>query len=258
MAQDREKKKPYHLSSLFQVVQKATQPFRQLTKTIQKATQPLLTFLKEFEKANPPGTPYGDMLILYLPEYSDKDKYEAARRLADRQFKRPIAPQRWGAGAFGKRFSQVINERAEAHGRSYSEELKWHVRSALFVTIQSIDDRYWGEDAFKGLRRALNEAVTKDILGPDWRRKYENLDNIPETGALGDQNEIEILLTLGAIIRDAKLNDKEGILISSQFLGVPLTKIAKELELKEGTARVALHRAREKINKINCPDLNLI
>lgn len=251
MAQDGKEKNPYHLSSLLKVVQRVTHPLEQLAKTIQRAMRPLSTLQKEFKKAHLPGTLYGDMLILYHPAYSSKDKLEAAKRLADGRFKRPIARQRWSAGTFGKRFNQVINEQARAHDRSYNEELKCHVRSALFVAIQEIDNCDWGEDSFQGLRRVLNEEVTKDILGADWRHKYENFDDIPETGALGDQSEVEILLTLGAIIRDARLNDREGMLIISQFQGIPLAKVAQGLELKEGTARVKLHRAREKIKKIN-------
>jgi RNA polymerase sigma factor (sigma-70 family) len=190
------------------------------------------------------GTVYGDLSTIFRFRSSAEEKVEPAERLIKGVLRNPIAPQRfqWIRG----RVMQELQSRATLHGTSIEEELKRSKMANLLLVIKVIGP-YGEKGSFKAVRRALNEEITRDLLGDKWRRKLERLDDIATDDQFG---EFEALRTLDGLIRAANLSQEESKLLISTYHGQSLEEIAKELGITAGAARTKLHRARKKIKRI--------
>jgi len=91
----------------------------------------------------------------------------------------PIASQRW------HEVEAELLERAEKNGRSVSAELVEAVKAAAAQVCPTSSPERSVE---ANLRQELNESVTRDFLGPDWRKtKAESLDRLEGPGPSVEQ-----------------------------------------------------------------------
>ncbi len=197
-----------------------------------------------------PGTLYGDLFTVFSSHRSENEKLEAAQRLVQSHFKRPIAPQRWYP--YQERFIAALQDEADRHDRSMEEELRDRVLASLFIAAQEIGPLS-PRRGVKKVRQELNDLVTTDLLGDDWRKDRKvSLDTaieIPEELTNLDQGELEAGLRIAAFTNAAGLSERDAELVAARCQGETLAEAARRLGIPEGTARQAYRRAKEKMIK---------
>jgi hypothetical protein len=120
------------------------------------------------------------------------------------------------------------------------------------------------------VRRRVNDLVTEDLLGPEWRRRpvedrfgleqaLTELFETPLEGEIAAQLEdpsatdafcqVEEHLEIEAMISRASLGPREAEIIAGLQSGERLTEIANRLRIKPGAATVAASRAKRKLQK---------
>lgn len=190
------------------------------------------------------------------PRYSDKQHQEAVEYLADKWFEKPIARQRWNA--FHPALRDELNARAKEFGTTWQTELKKCVVQSFLIAVDAAGGIMTPEPR-KAFLKKLNDLVTEDLLGPGWRRRHKNvgledllaegLDNVlPHLPSHG--GEVEAKLDLEAAMAKAALTEIEVEIVEFMRRGESLADVAKNLGIREGTARQRLHRARNKMSKI--------
>lgn len=84
-----------------------------------------------------PGTTLYDLLTFFRTLSSQEERYEAANRLFDAYFQKPIAHQRWISMC--NRLTIELQQRAEERkSREITDELKRSTLTGIFLAIQSI------------------------------------------------------------------------------------------------------------------------
>jgi RNA polymerase sigma factor (sigma-70 family) len=112
--------------------------------------------------------------------------------LIDKLLSHPIAPPRWGPHK--DRFIKALKERALSRGTNPKYELRRAARTAISLTLSgfSVPARLFDPNetdaplarAFvrKDVRQRVNNLVTKDLLGTEWRRHDVSIDEeIPDS-----------------------------------------------------------------------------
>lgn len=112
----------------------------------------------------------------------DPDLPEDAKNMVLEAFEkahpRPIAPQRWHL---------VLSAMLEQRGYVDMEELTTEVRTAARAAWCLVNPDSSPERSFEAnLRQQINETVTEDLLGPDWRRKL----TVAEATDVGEEPHI--------------------------------------------------------------------
>ena len=198
--------------------------------------------------AGKPGTLFGDLFAMFSSNRSEKQKLDAAQRLVQSHFKHPIAPQRWRI--YEKRFVAVLQDEANRHGRSKEEELKERVLASLFIAVQEMEPLS-PRGGIKKVRKVMNDLVTKDLLGDDWRKtRGTSLDTaieIPDELTDLDQGELEAGLTIAWLTNAAGLSERDAELIAGYYQGETLVEASERLGIKPGTVRQAFRRAHKKM-----------
>lgn len=195
---------------------------------------------------------YCDLKCLISQTSSDGEKLTAASRLLDGFFQRPIARQRWDWV-----FPRLVEE---AHHRNVSPEelLRLKALTALFVAAEIVTERVVMADSLKAVRAALNDLLTEDILGPNWRRhaKEENLEAAAGLSETSDElGDVESRLTLQGAALAAGLCETDTALLLSVYSGLEIKTAASRLGLTETAAHTRLHRARKIIRKYFVPQI---
>ena len=109
--------------------------------------------------------------------------------------------------------------------------------------------RHWREEVIQSVQRALNDALTEDILGSDWRRKTkqqelkEQADELSEVALL---REVE----LKSLLKSKALTERDVQILWARVRKVPHAELAAKLAIKPEAARTAYHRAIEKLKKL--------
>ena len=203
----------------------------------------------EWMGMDPGGVTWLDLFVLDDPDARPQDRTAAIEWIADKWFRKPIAPQRFKP--LGPRICTVLRERAEAANTTVEAELRESVKQALLIALDDIEDigGIFAPEPRKQLLRRLNDLVVEDLLGPNWRRAPSEdaealLDLWSEEAG---HAELEAALDLDALASKSGLSEAETEVISALRQGLSLTDAAEKLGIKAGAARVRWHRAKQKL-----------
>jgi hypothetical protein len=238
----------------------------------------LLIFFKEFLLlANfvgehlKQGTPLGDLATIVSPGKSDPERIGAVRRLM--KDRTPIARPRYNA------YKDLIwKELAEsaALGRFPEEEFDLRIITALFEAFQVVANYpfayavYNKDMVISIIFKKVNNLVMEDLFGPDWRKvrgkAYSTLVRPEEELSLDErgnaemylkaerrfrkeQAKVEAMLETEMALRKnpRKLGGNEIAILEARADGIPFIRIAKDLGITSGHARVVFHRAKAKL-----------
>ncbi len=195
------------------------------------------------------GVTWLDLFVLDDCDARPQDRMAAIEWIADKWFRKPIAPQRFWA--LGARIRTALRERAEAANTTPEAELRESVKQALLIALDDIEDigGIFAPEPRKQLLRRLNDLVVEDLLGPNWRRAPSEepealLDLLSEEAG---HAEVEARLTLDALERKAELSQAEAEIVMALRQDFNLTEAAEKLRIKAGAARVRWHSAKKKL-----------
>ena len=184
--------------------------------------------------------------------WPDPERMAAVEWVADRWYRRPIAPQRWQA--IGPAVRRELKERAEAQGTSPEKEFKRSVINSLLLALDEAGGIFTpGIRKTPGLRKAiirrLNDLVVEELLGSDWRRTPpEDIGQLEDLVVEELEHlKVEAALTLETLISKANLGKREAEVIAAALQDESPAEMAAKLDIKPGTARTALHRALKKL-----------
>lgn len=166
---------------------------------------------------------------------------------------RPLSHPRWRA--LSERFNAELLRRAEANGRSAEREMLIVARQALSLAVSelAIPGCLMGDDgqeaaayALRQLRRRTNELVTRDLLGPGWRRPaVPPSEDLPGPSPL---DALEATETAREFLDVLSAQEREAFHLVAQ--GIPPEEAAAAVAPSPGAARVLLHRFRGKARRI--------
>lgn len=200
-----------------------------------------------------PGNSLYDIFVILNHGSKEKEKLEAANRLADGIYSYPIAKQRW------KTITKDLYEQAELHGQSWETELKQRTITNLFIAVREIEEDIDLANLRQTIRTKLNEYVTDDIIQDkywqaDKKLPYDEFTEqiIEATGGNKEslENMIDIEITLLAIMEAACLSDRERSLLSDDMEEYRDTEIADRHGMSLPATKTAISRAKKKIKNI--------
>ena len=101
----------------------------------------------------------------------------------------------------------------------------------------------------KQFLRRLNNLVTEDLRGSDWRHvPSQDLESLEELiSEEAGHAEVEARLTLDALVSKAELSKAEAEIVTALRRDFNLTEAAEMLGIKAEAARVRWHRAKKKL-----------
>jgi len=204
-------------------------------------------FAKALEREAPlEGSFEVDLFSMVNVHTSEKERIEATDRLLSQYFRTPIHPFRWAA--VGVIVIQEIRERAASHGVSFEEEYRRHVRASFHGVAMEAAGHFsfrQTREAIRSVKRALNDALTEDILGSDWRQKSRHQEFVDgeDGNQAPDLNEVELSL----LLRSKNLTDSEVELGLLRLQGFSYTELAAQLKTTPGALRTAWHRTKKKL-----------
>jgi len=178
----------------------------------------------------------------------------------------PLVPQR--RRALRQRFDVELRRRADSHGTSVEYELLQAARIALSLALplsvpdclMDANDSSAADYARRELRRRINERVTHDLLGHEWRHEYAQKHDTVED----HEHELEAsdplidLLTaqtndedLLATLVEADLTPSERALVDVIANGEADTRAeaARRLGITPANARKIAERIRRKTRR---------
>ena len=205
------------------------------------------TQMAEWE-AMPEGSFWGDVVRMDNPNISDKKRIEATDRLLSDYFSRPIHRARWDAA--WRELRRELSQRADSHKVSTEEEFRRHARSALHaVAAEAVGRRTLSEkeEAIQSVQRALNEALTKDILGSDWRRKSQQREFVDEGDKGQEEQSLFDELELNSALKRKGLTKREVEVVLLRREGFSYAEVAARLQATPGALRTAYHRTKRKL-----------
>lgn len=173
--------------------------------------------------------------------------------LAQHFFPMPVHPTRW------LRVRRAASERASECGTSASKELVKSTASALCqieIVTTTIDDPFE-----RKARRQVNELVTRDFLGDDWRRTKSRcsgkssrarvLSLLSEENATGLEERILNKLHGEELTRRAGLTSSEALVVAAHiYYGYSLAAIAAAKGVQASTVRNQFSTAMRKYRAI--------
>ena len=197
-----------------------------------------------------PGTLLGDLWRVYRSRSTDKEKIEAAKRLINGYFKRPIYWKRWSA--LDLHIRKTLEKRAEDHSTEPTEEIRRATLSGLFIAIQEIGPRY-PREWFKSVRTKLNDLVTDDFVDDHRhihrKEPYDGQEPKETKEGLEAFEDIEAKMLLEGIARVTSLSNEEKELLVAFYFTGDIKNFAEEHGMKLGAVYTKLHRTREKLKK---------
>jgi hypothetical protein len=162
----------------------------------------------------------------------------------------PLQRRRWLA--IYHRVQQELSDRADLHRRSPADELWLAARTAFSLSLPhcppiALD----GHDMDPGsrdswarvIRRQINDLVTEDVLGLDWRQPRHR----PRRSTV-QQAERRIWVELDLLLMSAHLSQDERALVQAlKLVDGSVTDAANALNLSADAAWQRLSRLRKKI-----------
>jgi DNA-binding CsgD family transcriptional regulator len=198
---------------------------------------------------------HSDPLIVNILRAADsraskRSRLRAATAIA-RLTKAGIASQRWATVV------SELRKLAEQHRRPSKKELKLLTTSAIFIALDAANDLSITDKQgiSKAIQRRVNDLVTQDILGLEWRRRSKpdppTGQERPSPSALrevpSDLREIETRLDVSRLIHKADLSDREAELMGLLRRDEDISRAARTMGIKASTARVLKSTALKKI-----------
>jgi DNA-binding CsgD family transcriptional regulator len=203
--------------------------------------------LRRLQRSCPVGTLFGDLLVVLTPLLSDAKRVLAANRVAD-QLGRVIHPRRW------RWVKPVLHELI--HGPDLKAGLREIILARLFEAAELAANYSLsqGDEVKRQLRRQINDAATKDFLGPEWRRRFHetrDLDEMLRPDPLSFQgvSHLETRLTLDRLVRQAHLTRAEAEVFALVRCGATSEEVATQLSKAPTTVRVLLLRSKAKMRR---------
>jgi len=134
-----------------------------------------LAGIRDFYRA---GTFDGDRLRLNDPDLSETERMAAAERLIEKCFPRPVHWARLPV------VEPELRRRAAMSGTPVSAELRDAAIQSLLLAIDDIPDNAIVRDFLPIIRSKLNERLTVELAGPEWRHRPAE---VPVDEALSDE-----------------------------------------------------------------------
>jgi DNA-directed RNA polymerase specialized sigma24 family protein len=193
----------------------------------------------------------------------------AAQRVAKRFGKSVIHKTRW------KFIEPELQRLARTHRRTAKQELEELVKARLFEAAEAGGQHHPAEidEAFQSILTRLNSLLAIDILGPNWRQKFERrpgkvmeadeveldkkltVPSVFEPGVFGSHfpdlvAQVEARLSLDRLLPGARLSNRDKeVLYARFFQDEAFRDIAAKLKIKTAAARLVNGRALKKIKK---------
>ncbi|MGH7688844.1 MAG: RNA polymerase sigma factor [Gemmatimonadaceae bacterium] len=176
------------------------------------------------------------------------------RYFAQDWFPRPVDPRRWPA------VRPAALARARDEGKPLAEVMVDATVAALAL-INLEDAKTSPERSFEQeARRLINDLVTTDFLGPDWRHDLEtdradapretHWADVEDLGAAAVDDTVLAAEDRRALIARAKLSPQEqAVLTAVVDEGWSVAEWARTQGIAASGARTALMRARQKLRK---------
>jgi hypothetical protein len=207
----------------------------------------LVALVREFNAQIHSDPLIGNMLRIADSRASERSRLRAARALA-KLTEAGIASQRW---PFVKSDLKMM---ARQHGRPTKKERALLITSAIFNALDaagdlSITDK---EAISEAIQRRVNDLLTQDILGPEWRRKSksEPLTGEEEGPDLSTLREVETRLDVSGLIHKAHLSDREAELMGLLRKDEDISEAARTMGIEDSTARNLKSTALKKIREL--------
>ena len=185
-------------------------------------------------------------------------KIAAAERILEKWLPADLVAQKRKV-AIGFMLELETSLRAKDHGISLQFEKQRIGKVNLLLAVKDKELRnfnpFAGKEVLGILRRRLNDLVTEDVLGDDWRRgKKEvpdpDLEVFPfRESPHGRVSFLEAKLDVAKLLNRTHLSNRESQVITLLKLGMTEADIARELGKSPSTIRVLYHRALKKIKK---------
>jgi hypothetical protein len=142
-----------------QAVAAVSPAFGEIQQLVESAAQPLAPILEEMQEMFLPGSPIGDLIIIYDTDVPEDERSDAARRLAD------------GAFSPGHVFHHLRWARLEPAFRTWSGERSYKtawadlVMAELVIAVREapIDDPM--NEFYQCVRRALRSSIERELAG---------------------------------------------------------------------------------------------
>ena len=200
----------------------------------------------------PSGLLLGNMRLIASRSAHDGSRTAMCRLVARQFFQRPIAAARW-------RFVEpVALDRAKKNGTTLRQEVAEATCQAIAL-IDLSEVHSSPADSFERIvSRRINDLVTEDFLGPEWRHRIGQGKRLPREVDEADgaqattQSDEERILNrqYGAgLIAKAMLSPREAEVLRAVAEGYRVEEWARSVGIKASGARTAYMRARRKISR---------
>lgn len=192
-----------------------------------------------------------DELTLYASDW--------LQPVIDDLIQRPIAPQRWRA--LRDSIDAALRERAAARTTSTERELRQAARAAISLVLNglTVPARLLDPDDPKSpaardfvltaVRAKVNNLVTDDLLGPEWRHVYESDCDSLYVAETQWQTDIEIDSELRRVLATLRGDEQSMEVLLSRYLGESWSETAARLEKSEPAIRQAWTRLKQRLAK---------
>ena len=177
----------------------------------------------------------------------------------DGLMERPIAPQRWRA--LHDTIDHALSDRAAVLGVSKQQALRGMARAAISLTLNdlSVPARLFDPDepkapraqkyVLKRVRSRVNNLVTEDLLGFDWRHPVGLQDDSEPVAEYSLQDELEIEIEFRRVLAELRDDEQDREIILGRYLGESWAETAQRLDKSELAIRQAWVRLKRRIRE---------
>ena len=179
--------------------------------------------------------------------------------VVDGLMERPIAPQRWRA--LHDTIDHALSERAAILGVSKQQALRIMARASSLLTFNglAVPARLFDPDEPKAphareyvlerVRSDVNNLVTEDLLGPDWRHPVGLPADFEPISEYSLQDKLEIESEFRRVLAELQ-DDEQGLeIILGRYLEESWAETAQRLDKSEPAIRQAWVRLKRRISE---------
>lgn len=192
----------------------------------------------------------GNMRAVFSTTGNSKARMAMCELIATEFFPRPVFAARWPA------VRDAAERRATENNTTPEQEVVNATIQAIGLILPSEIVTSPEMSFERVVAQLINNHVTEDFLGPDWRRRYGTKDvparEIPYSNTLnypGESVEDDVLATQFGreLIARAKLSPNEASVLGATVAGYTAEEWATARGVEASGARTSLSRARKKI-----------